>query len=85
MAVGSSGGMSGESERCYNFSTYATTKSLSLSQGSYLTVNGGDIVTLKMPTQVNAKVIFLSTESVSIDTNSSTDFELNSSGVFWNK
>ena len=84
LAVGSSGGMSGESERCYNFSTYATTKSLSLSQGSYLTVNGGDIVTLKMPTQVNARVIFLSTESVSIDTNSSTDFELNSNGVFWN-
>lgn len=84
LAVGSSGGMSSEAEHCYDFSSYATTKSISLSQGSYLLVNDGATVTLKMNISMNARVVFLGDSSASITSSSSSSYELDSNGVNWN-
>ena len=86
LAIGSAGGMSSETEHGYNFQSYATTATLSLSNEKYLEVNGGKLLTLKMPTSINnARVVFLGDDSADISTNEKADADLDQNGVCWEK
>ncbi len=69
VAIGLSGGMSSESTMCASFSNVGTSKSLSLTSGSYLTVT--DVVTVKIPSTMNALLVCLGKTSVT--TSTSTD------------
>ena len=83
----SSGGMTGESTRCSDFSSVATSKTISLSSGSYLTVSKGSnaIVTVKMPCSISsALVIYLGDKSASMSTSASSSAAVDDNGVCWN-
>lgn len=87
VAVTPSGGMSGESKMCSNFSSIATSKTLNLSSGSYLTVSSGGktAVSVKMPCSMSsAMAIYLGSNSASITSSSSTSSVTDSNGVCWN-
>ena len=81
LAICKSGGMGNESTKASNFSSIGKSQTMSLTSGSYLTAS--NYVTLKMPTSLNALVIFLGDKSVSLSTSSSTETTLNSVGVEW--
>ncbi len=81
LAICKSGGMGNESTKASNFSSIGKSQTMSLTSGSYL--NASNYVTLKMPTSLNALVIFLGDKSVSLSTSSSTSATLNSVGVEW--
>ena len=85
VAVMPSGGMTSEATHCSNFSSIATSSSVSLKSGSYLTVkvNGTPIVTVQMPANISARVIYLGNKSASISSDSSSSASLNQNGVFW--
>ena len=87
VAIMSSGGMTGESTRCSDFSSVATSKTISLSSGSYLTVSKGSnaIVTVKMPCSISsALVIYLGDKSASMSTSASSSAAVDDNGVCWN-
>lgn len=66
-AIGLAGGMSKESTNCApSLTGVGTSKTVSLSAGSYLTVSG--IVTVKAPTAMNALVICLGKTNAGIST-----------------
>lgn len=81
LAICKSGGMGNESTKASNFSSIGKNQTMSLTSGSYLTAS--NYVTLKMPTSLNALVIFLGDKSVSLSTSSTTSATLNSVGVEW--
>lgn len=81
LAICKSGGMGNESTKASNFSSIGKNQTMSLTSGSYLTAS--NYVTLKMPTSLNALVIFLGDKSVSLSTLSTTSATLNSVGVEW--
>ena len=87
VAIMPSGGMSGEATHCSNFSSIGTSKTASLSAGSYLTVkvDGDEVVTIKMPQGLSARVIYLGSKSASYSTGITTSAELDANGVYWNK
>ena len=67
VAVGLAGGMSAESTHCSpSINTVGTSKTVSLTAGSYLTVSG--IVTVKIPASMNALVICLGSTSTTVST-----------------
>ena len=79
------GGMSGEATNCKDFSSVGYSGSLSLSNGAYLTASIGDAnLTLKMPCGMSALVVVLGDTSPKLESNSSSDTSLDSSGVAWN-
>ena len=79
------GGMSGEATNCKDFSSVGYSGSLSLSNGTYLTASIGDAnLTLKMPCGMSALVVVLGDTSPKLESNSSSDTSLDSSGVAWN-
>lgn len=82
IAIGRSGGMSGESTNCSNFTSVGTSKTLSLQKDGYLVV--ADIVTVKMPVSINALVVCLGKANADITLNFSTDLALDADGVYWN-
>lgn len=82
LAVGRSGGMSGESMNSSpSFSAVGKSANLSLSIGAYLTVSG--VVTLKMPVAQNASVLYLGSSSVRIASATSSDATFDADGVAW--
>lgn len=82
LAVGRSGGMSGESMNSSpSFASIGKSANLSLKAGTYLTVTG--IVTLKMPVAQNASALYLGSSSVSFTTATSSSATLNTDGVAW--
>lgn len=85
LAVTSSGGMSNETTNCKNLSSVGTRKSISLSSGKYLTVSLGSssVVTVKMPRNVNALVVYLGSTEASISSASFTSASLDKNGVCW--
>lgn len=75
VAVGTSGGMNAnESTHCSNFSSVGTKKSLSLTLGGYLTVDG--VVTFKMPTSMNAVVVCLGKTNADLSSSSTGTADL---------
>ena len=81
LAVMPSGGMSSEATHGKNFNSVGQKKSISLSLGAYLTI--GDILTVKMPTSLNAMVIFLGDKNADIKSASSSSATFDSNGVAW--
>ena len=86
IAVMPRGGMTSEATHCSNFSSIATSSSVSLSSGSYLTVkvSGNTVSTVKMPTSISAMVVYLGSKSASISSESSGSATLDDNGVYWN-
>ena len=86
IAVMPRGGMTSETTHCSNFSSIATSSSVSLSSGSYLTVkvSGNTVSTVKMPTSISAMVVYLGSKSASISSGSSGSATLDDNGVYWN-
>ncbi len=59
VAIMPSGGMSSEAKHCENFSSIGTSKNLSLSSGSTLTISGDMNKTITMPCSIQGLVIIL--------------------------
>ena len=81
IGIGRSGGMGSEATKCQNFTTVGTSKTLSVQQNAYLTVDG--FVTVKMPIQINALVVCLGKTSASISSAPSTNYNIDGNGVYW--
>ncbi len=81
LAIMPSGGMSSEAKHCQNFNSIAQSTSLRLNSGEYLTV--GDILALKMPTSLNALVIFIGDMDAKMSASPTSDAKLDESGVYW--
>ena len=81
IAIGRSGGMGSEALKCENFSSIGTSKTISLQEGSYLTVSG--VGTVRLPTSINALVVVLGESHATIASSSSTDETLDDNGVAW--
>ncbi|MBQ7336026.1 MAG: carbohydrate-binding domain-containing protein [Clostridia bacterium] len=85
VAIMPSGGISEEATKCSNFSTVGTNKTVSLGSGSYLTVkvSGETVVTLKIPSSISGRVIYLGSSSAEYSTASSTSLTTDHNGVCW--
>lgn len=81
IGIGSSGGMGNESTNCSDFSSVGTSKTISLKKDAYLVV--ADIVTVKMPVSLNALVICLGKTNASVTSSTSTNYNLDANGVYW--
>ena len=84
LAIMSSGGMTSESAN--GSSIGMTTKSsLSLTSGSYVTVSvdGAEVVCVKMPCSLSAYAVYLGSSSASISSSSSSSASFDSNGVSW--
>lgn len=86
LAIMPSRGMTNEVSHCKNFSSVASSVTSNLSTGDYLTVtvDNSEVVTVKMPTALSAKVVYLGDKSASISTAQSSEKSLDSDGVNWN-
>ncbi len=86
VAVGVSGGMSGESKNCPNFSSVGTSKYVNLSGGNYLTVTVASqtVAVVKIPQSINANVVYLGSNSATFSSKSTVSDSLNENGVYWN-
>ena len=73
--------MGSEALKCENFSSIGTSKTISLQEGSYLTVSG--VGTVRLPTSINALVVVLGESHATIASSSSTDETLDDNGVAW--
>ena len=84
VAIMPSGGMSGEAVNCSNFSSIGTNRTVSLSEGSYVTVTveGEEIVSVQMPSGISGRVIYLGSNEVSVTTDKET-VATDSNGVCW--
>jgi hypothetical protein len=74
--------MSSEAKHCQNFDSVAQSTSLRLNSGEYLTV--GDIITLKMPTSLNALAIFIGDKNAKMSSSASSNAAVDENGVWWN-
>lgn len=83
VGISISGGMSSESmESSPSFSTIGTNSNINLQANSILVIK--NIVEIKMPSSINASVVYLGNNSASISSTSSTTSSLNANGVYWN-
>jgi len=78
-------GMTNEATHCANFTSVATNKTASLTEGRYLTVasNSADILTLRIPASISARVIYLGDNGADISTTDSTPAQLDEGNVIW--
>ncbi len=85
LAIMPSRGMSNEATHCANFTSVATNKTASLTEGRYLTVasNSADILTLRIPASISARVIYLGDNGADISTTDSTPAQLDEGNVIW--
>lgn len=85
LALMPGGGMSSEATHGANFSSFGCTKSVSLAEGSYLTVSvgGSTAVTVKMPCRLSGIVIYLGSNSATVSTASSSAAATDENGVCW--
>ncbi len=82
LAIGLSGGMSGESTKSSpSLSTIGKTSNLNLQKDSYITVS--NLVTIKFPSSANVLALYLGNKDVTILTSSSSSAILDGNGVFW--
>lgn len=82
VGIGLSGGMGNESTMCRNFSSFGKKATLNLASGSYLDISG--IVSVKMPSAMNALVVLLGSTSAEIASGSQPS-ALDGNGVAWEK
>ena len=82
VGIGLSGGMGNESTMCQNFTSVGKKTTLNLASGSYLSVSG--IVTVKMPSVMNALVVLLGSTSADISVGGQIS-GLDGNGVAWEK
>ena len=84
LAVMPNGGMANEATHCKNFASIATRKSLSLSEGTLVTVttDGNQAVAVKMPFGMHATVIYLGSHTAAITTGSANG-SFDGNGVYW--
>lgn len=82
LALMPNGGMTSESAHCSNLSSIGKTSSISLSANGYCVVSG--VVTVKMPVSMSAYAVFLGSSSASITAATSTNYTLDSNGIYWN-
>ena len=86
LAIMPSGGMSGESTHCSNFSSIGKKQSVSLSASSYATVkiDGSAVLSVKMPKALNsALAIYLGNKNAAISSSTSSAGTADSNGVYW--
>lgn len=85
LAVTSSGGMSHETTNCQNLSSVGKKQNLSLSSGKFLTVDldSQTVLTVKIPCNVNATVVFLGSNAAMIGSANSTSADLDENGICW--
>ena len=86
LAIMPSGGMSGESTHCSNFSSIGKKQSVSLSASSYATVkiDGSAVLSVKMPKALNsALAIYLGNKNAAISSATSSTGTADSNGVYW--
>lgn len=86
LAIMSSGGMTNEATHCQNFNSIATKKSISLSEGKFLTVqvDSSAVCAVKIPVNFNGLVIYLGSTEASFSSESSPSGNLDQNGVSWN-
>ena len=79
--------MSGETTNCKNLTEIGVKKNCSLSVGDYVTVkqNMQTIVTVRMPCNVNATVVYLGSNDASVSTGSNSSQSLDENGVSWTR
>lgn len=82
VGIGLSGGMGNESTMCRNFSSVGKKAMLNLAAGSYLGVSG--IVSVKIPSAMNALVVLLGSTSAEIASGSQPS-ATDGNGVAWEK
>jgi hypothetical protein len=86
LAIMPSGGMSGESTHCSNFSSIGKKQSVSLSASAYATVkiDGSAVLSVKMPKALNsALAIYLGNKNAAISSATSSAGTADSNGVYW--
>lgn len=83
VAMMPSGGMTNEATNCSNFRSVATTGSVSVNAGSFLTVSDSNSVTVRMPASFSGTVIYLGSNSAHIDTANTADGSFDQNGVCW--
>lgn len=87
IAIMPSGGMSGETTNCSNFSSVGTKlTNQSLKENNYITLNisSNTISTFKMPcTITNAMVVYLGATNAKVSSSTEVNVDLNN-GVYWN-
>ncbi|MCD8201400.1 MAG: carbohydrate-binding domain-containing protein, partial [Clostridia bacterium] len=82
LGIGMSGGMSKEASNCQEFTSNGTSKTISLTKGNFLVVDG--YVTVQMPVSISAYVVFLCEKSgVSITSEKSVSTTMDSNGIYW--
>lgn len=83
----SSDGMTNESTNCQNFNTIATSKNISATTSDYISIyNNNDlIIQLKANNSGIMKIVYLGSNSVDITTTQTTDRQLDSNNIYWNK
>ncbi len=85
LAITSSGGMSGETTNCRELATCGVKQTMTLSSGNILEIEvaGKLCVTVKMPCNVKATVVFLGSADASMNSAGSTKTQLDPNGVCW--
>ena len=83
LAIGISGGMSGETVNANNFNSVGKSENITLKAGVYL--SAGDYITVRMPQAMNARAVFLGDSGVSFGTSNSSSLTFDDNGVCFNK
>ena len=85
VAIMPTGGMSSEATHCMDFSSVGKSINASIDKNEYLTVktDGEKTVSIKFPTSLNGKIIYLGSASVSVTSEDSISGEADENGVFW--
>lgn len=85
LAVTTSGGMSGETTNCKDLSGVGTKKSMNLPAGDFVTVSvdSSTVLTVQLPCNVNALVVYLGSTEADISSANSTKAELDQNGICW--
>ena len=83
LALMPSGGMSNEATHCKDFNSVAQSQSVTLSEGTCLSVGG--IVTVKASIGQRALAIFIGDKDAKISTSSSSSASFDANGVAWEK
>ena len=85
VAIMPSGGMTSEMTNCSNFSSIGTKATLSLTASQYLTVkvNSSVVLAVQNPASISAMVVYLGSNSATIQSASSVSNTLDGNGVYW--
>lgn len=87
LAVTTSGGMSSETTNCQNLSGVGIKRSMHLSAGDFVTISedSSTVLTVQIPCNVNALVVYLGCTRAEISSESATSASLDKNGVCWSE